>query len=23
FFISREALRKRDFSKVAYNWDCC
>ncbi len=23
FFISREALKKRDFSKVAYNWDCC
>ena len=23
FFISREALRKRDFTKVAYTWDCC
>lgn len=23
FFISKEALKKRDFSKVAYNWDCC
>ena len=23
FFISREALKKRDFSRVAYNWDCC
>ena len=23
FFISREALKKRDFTKVAYNWDCC
>lgn len=23
FFISREALRARDFSQVGYNWDCC
>ncbi len=23
FFISREALRRRDFSRVLYNWDCC
>lgn len=23
FFISREALRRRDFSKVLYSWDCC
>ncbi|MGN0536913.1 MAG: YwqG family protein [Acutalibacteraceae bacterium] len=23
FFISREALRAKDFSKVMYNWDCC
>lgn len=23
FFISREALKRRDFSKVLYNWDCC
>ena len=23
FFISREALRRRDFSRVMYNWDCC
>lgn len=23
FFINDEALRKRDFSKVMYNWDCC
>ena len=23
FFISREALRRRDFSRVCYNWDCC
>ncbi len=23
FFISREDLKKRDFSKVGYNWDCC
>ena len=23
FFISREALRRRDFSRVGYNWDCC
>lgn len=22
FFISREDLKKRDFSKVLYNWDC-
>lgn len=22
FFISRENLKKRDFSKVLYNWDC-
>ena len=22
FFISREALRRRDFSDVLYNWDC-
>jgi len=22
FFMSREALKKRDFSHVAYNWDC-
>ena len=21
FFISREALKKRDFTKVAYTWD--
>lgn len=23
FFISRDALKKRDFSHVCYNWDCC
>ncbi|WHI46923.1 YwqG family protein [Microbulbifer sp. TRSA001] len=23
FFIEREALKKKDFSKVWYNWDCC
>lgn len=23
FFIKREDLEKRDFSKVIYNWDCC
>lgn len=23
FFISREALKRRDFSRVSYNWDCC
>lgn len=23
FFINREALRRRDFSRVAYTWDCC
>ena len=23
FFISREDLKKRDFSKAGYNWDCC
>ncbi len=23
FFISREALLRRDFSRVLYNWDCC
>lgn len=23
FFINREALKRRDFSKVLYNWDCC
>ena len=23
FFINREALRRRDFSRVCYNWDCC
>lgn len=23
FFINDEALKKRDFSKVMYNWDCC
>ncbi|MCI9366939.1 MAG: DUF1963 domain-containing protein [Oscillospiraceae bacterium] len=23
FFINREALKKRDFSRVCYNWDCC
>lgn len=23
FFINREALKKKDFSGVAYNWDCC
>ena len=23
FFISREALKRRDFSRVCYNWDCC
>lgn len=22
FFISREALKRRDFSRVMYNWDC-
>lgn len=22
FFISREALKQKDFSRVAYNWDC-
>lgn len=23
FFISREDLKNKDFSKVVYNWDCC
>lgn len=23
FFINSEALAKKDFSKVMYNWDCC
>ena len=23
FFISPEALKRRDFSRVLYNWDCC
>jgi len=23
FFISSEALKRRDFSRVLYNWDCC
>ncbi len=23
FFISKENLRRRDFSNVLYNWDCC
>ncbi|MCI9243504.1 MAG: DUF1963 domain-containing protein [Lawsonibacter sp.] len=23
FFINRDALKRRDFSKVLYNWDCC
>lgn len=23
FFIDREDLRRRDFSRVLYNWDCC
>ncbi len=23
FFIGREDLEKRDFSRVLYNWDCC
>lgn len=23
FFISRDALKNKDFSKVYYNWDCC
>ena len=23
FFINREALKRRDFSRVAYTWDCC
>lgn len=23
FFINRDALKRRDFSCVAYNWDCC
>ena len=23
WFISREDLKKRDFSKVLFNWDCC
>lgn len=23
FFMNEEALKKRDFSKVMYNWDCC
>lgn len=23
FFINREDLRKKDFSKILYNWDCC
>ena len=22
FFIHREALKRRDFSRVLYNWDC-
>nr|WP_316045926.1 DUF1963 domain-containing protein [Planococcus glaciei] len=23
FFISKENLKKRNFSDVVYNWDCC
>lgn len=23
FFVNREDLKRRDFSKVLYNWDCC
>lgn len=23
FFINQEDLKKRDFSKILYNWDCC
>ena len=23
FFINREALKRRDFSRVLYTWDCC
>lgn len=23
FFINEEDLKKRDFSKILYNWDCC
>ena len=23
FFINRDALKRRDFSQVCYNWDCC
>jgi len=23
FFVKREALKRRDFSRVCYNWDCC
>lgn len=23
FFISREALQRKDFSRTGYNWDCC
>lgn len=23
FFINREDLKRRDFSKILYNWDCC
>lgn len=23
FFINREDLKNRDFSKILYNWDCC
>ena len=23
FFMNEDDLRRRDFSRVAYNWDCC
>jgi uncharacterized protein YwqG len=23
FFMHEDDLRRRDFSKVRYNWDCC
>ena len=23
FFINREDLLRRDFSRILYNWDCC
>lgn len=23
FFINKEDLKNKDFSKILYNWDCC